>query len=362
METVTPDVQAESSPAIEIPRDAAAYAEWRKTGKLPEASARGSQEEAQSSDPAEGEEPKGKTAPASETGNKTQEKNKSQARLNELLADLRDAGLSPAELKKFKDNYQRKGQATETVAAQKPPEQTAKPAELKAPVKPKPEDFKTLDEYEAAKDKYTEELADYRADVKIQQYREGLAKEAQQRAFNEKMEGAIKRYGTESGEVISRTSRAFFDANQNPIVSPAVIAIINDSPVWTDLLYTLGSGNELDSFIQLAKSNPGEAIRKAVLMEQLVKAELAKGGKGKEPAAEVHNTDDGEEETPTRDASGKFQKRTPENKESNAPPPPREVSGRGTPPPDEVERAVKNNDFASYARKKNAEEMQRRRR
>jgi hypothetical protein len=31
------DVQTESSPVIEVPRDGAAYAEWRQTGKLPEA-------------------------------------------------------------------------------------------------------------------------------------------------------------------------------------------------------------------------------------------------------------------------------------------------------------------------------------
>ena len=105
------DVQSESSPVIEVPRDGAAYAEWRQTGKLPEA--KPAQPKGESAPPkessAEGQEPKGKPAPASEAGNKEQEKPKpprdnAASRLNELLEDLRKAGLTPAELKTFKSD------------------------------------------------------------------------------------------------------------------------------------------------------------------------------------------------------------------------------------------------------------------
>ena len=106
------DVQPESSPAtLEVPRDGAAYAEWRQTGKLPEA--KPAQPKGESAPPkessAEGREPKEKVAPASEAGNKEQEKPKpprdnAASRLNELLEDLRKAGLTPAELKTFKSD------------------------------------------------------------------------------------------------------------------------------------------------------------------------------------------------------------------------------------------------------------------
>jgi hypothetical protein len=60
------DVQTESSPVIEVSRDGAAYAEWRQTGKLPEAKPAQPKEESVPSkeSSAEGQEPKGKSAPA----------------------------------------------------------------------------------------------------------------------------------------------------------------------------------------------------------------------------------------------------------------------------------------------------------
>jgi hypothetical protein len=106
------DVQTESSPVIEVPRDGAAYAEWRQTGKLPEA--KPAQPKGESAPPkessAEGQVPKGKSAPVSETGKQDQEKQKPRdnaaTRLNELLEDLRKAGLTPAELKTYKREAQ----------------------------------------------------------------------------------------------------------------------------------------------------------------------------------------------------------------------------------------------------------------
>ena len=99
------DAQTESSPVtLEVPHDGAAYATWRQTGKLPEV--KPAQPKGESAPPkessAEGQEPKGKAAPASEAGNKDQEKQKpprdnAASRLNELLEDLRRAGLTPAE-------------------------------------------------------------------------------------------------------------------------------------------------------------------------------------------------------------------------------------------------------------------------
>jgi len=108
------------------------YAEWRQTGKLPEA--KPTQPKGESAPPkessAEGEEPKGKSAPASETGNKDQEKQKpprdnAATRLNELLDDLRKAGLTPAELKTFKREVKEAEKAVEQPKAA--PEKTENP-------------------------------------------------------------------------------------------------------------------------------------------------------------------------------------------------------------------------------------------
>ena len=130
--------------------------------------------------------------------------------------------------------------------------------------------------------------------------------------------------------------------------------MIDQSEVWPDIVYTLGSkSEELQSFIKLAKKNPGAAIRKVVLIEHLIGQELGNGGK---PEAKSEAKTDA-----TRDESGRFQK-SPGREESDALPPPREVSGRGATPPDEVESDVKSNDFRRFQQSQNAKDMARNRR
>jgi hypothetical protein len=109
-----------------------------------------------------------KVAPASEAGKSDQEPKRSNAetRLTELLADLKTAGLSPAELKTFKREVQQAAQPKAT------PETTVKPAVAEAPKKPKIDDFKTIDEYEDAKDKYYEDLTEQRAKKLLADYRQ----------------------------------------------------------------------------------------------------------------------------------------------------------------------------------------------
>ena len=349
----TPDAQqAESSTAVlEVPRDDAAYAEWRQTGKLPAPPAKVTPSGSPEGDSSTSEKP----APAPEAGTKNQEKTKPRdnaaGRLTELLADLREAGLTPAELKAFKQTYQRKQEQAAEPQKIAAPEKTENPAELKPPVKPKAEDSKTWEEAEAAKEKYYEELADYKARKAIQDYRQEQAQTAANASVHEKMMEAKGRYGDDAVGIIRDTAKTFTGDQQIP---QAVKEIVGGSAVWTDLLYTLGSKPEdLDAFIQLSKSDPGAAIRKAVVMEGLVKEELAKGAK---PATAGKS---GDEASP-RDERGKF--KVPEKKESDAPPPAREVSGRGTPPPDGEARAIKDNDARSYMRIKNDEELRARRR
>lgn len=349
--TETIDVQQTPSPApvtetpstFEVPKDRAAYDQWRQTGKLPE------QPKAESAPAsAEGDRPTEKPAPGSEPGKKPQERRDNAAtRLNELLADLKRAGLTPAELKTFKREMQAQPQAEPVKTPA--PEQTAKPAKKEPPQKPVSTDpkFKTWDEYEAARDQYAEDMAKFRAEEAVENYRQEQAQNQAQLTVKQKMAEAHTRYGDEGIQHIQDAAKAI---TSDQAIPPAVRAILDQSPVWTDVLYTLGQGGELQSFIDLAKADPGQAIRKAVLLEHLVTQELAKGAKAA-PAAD--------DETPVRDASGKFQpkKNTPEKRESEAPPPPREMSGRGTTPADEVEAALKSGDFAAYRRAQNARDL-----
>lgn len=328
--TPTLDAPAESSPApvteqrhtptVEVPQGEA-RAEWLKTGHLPEAKPKADPATAKETSAA-GDKPK-ETSPASEAGKQEQPKRgNADTRLTALLDDLREAGLTPAQLKTFKQDYKRNEAAPQTAA----PEQTAKPADG-APQKPDPKDFegKSWAEYDAAKDEYSEKLAEYKASQAIEKFRNDQQQETATREMSAKLNDASKRYGETAEATIRDTSGAIFADKKIP---DAVKAVINDSPVLVDLLYTLGSdADALADFVSSARHNPGAAIRKAVLVEKLVMEELAKGSDDK--------TERGED--------GKF-KAPPEKKSTQAPPPPKEVSGRGAPAPDVVAEALKTGD------------------
>lgn len=326
---------AEPSPAaIKVPHEPHAYAEWRQTGKLPKPEASATSEKQSDA----GEESAEKGAPAPEAGDQQESKAKprsnAETRLKELLDDLKRAGMSPAELKTFKREVQETKQPKAEPKVEKGPE---------SPKKPKVDDFDTYEKYEEARDQYYEDLADYKAQQRLDQFRQEQKVEAAQQELNGKVEAARKRYGAEADSTIATTATEIFNDQKIPA---AVKAVINDSPVLVDLLYVMGSkAEEFQEFLKLARSNPGAAIRKAVLVERLVSEELAKGGKSDAGA-------------PDRDESGKF-KQPPAKKVTEAPPPPREASGRGAVPPDEVESAAKANDFAAFRNAANRRDMAR---
>jgi hypothetical protein len=246
--------------------------------------------------------PKGKSAPVSETGKQDQEKQKlrdnAATRLNELLEDLRKAGLTPAELKTYKRELKEAEKVVEQPKAA--PEKTENPTELKPPTKPKSDDFKTYEEYEDARDKYFEEMADYKAAKKFQEFQVEQARNAAYQSVQNKLNEAKARYVDDPSavETISATSRTLVSDQQIPL---AVKSIIDQSEVWPDIVYTLGSKpEELQAFIKLGKENPDAAIRKAVLIEHLITQELSKGGKPETKSEAKTDV--------TRDESGKFQK------------------------------------------------------
>ena len=331
-ETLT--APAESSPAPQaapvMPKPGTSeYAQWRMTGDIPEPKA----------DPAPAKETPAKAkaeekpAPASEPGDKQERRQKTSAdterRINEIMADLKAAGFTPAELKSFRRHeYQR----INAEPGKPAPEQTVKPAvDPKAPVMPKPGDFegKPWAEYEAARDKAIEELIDYKAERKVEAERQRIKTEAEAKDMRDRLDATAERYGADARGVIEKTAKIFDDSSVNVVVK----ALLNDSPILTDLLYVIGGdGEKYAEFIEDARRNPAKAIRELVLLEDLTKQEL-KGAKA---------------EMPEKGPDGKFVAKTPEPKRTAAPPPPKEVSGRGSQPPDELERAVKDNDFRAF--------------
>lgn len=311
---------------MSIPKDPAAYAEWRKTGNLPSAESAPAKEKSAEA------KAEGKSAPAPEAGKPQQEKkprSNAESRLEEILGDLRTAGLSPSELKTFK----REVRQEQAKAAPEPP------------VKPPASQVRKLEDYDSVED-YLEDLSDRKATQRLEAYIAEEQKKAEQKVIADKLADAKKRYGDDAENQIRSTARDVFNDEQIPL---AVKALANDSPVLVDLMYVMGSNaDELAEFVSLAKTNPGAAIRKLVLVEKLVQEELAKGGTPKAS---------GNGDAPDRDESGKF---LPAKKTTSAPPPPRETSGRSSPPPDESETALKENDFARYREVENRREIARR--
>jgi hypothetical protein len=343
-DVITP--AAESSPqSIEVPTEPKAYQQWRQTGEVtPKAAPAPAKKSSDTSVEGEGTQASEK-ATDSETEKKNQEHkpSKAEARLNELLDDLRKAGYTPAELKTLRKEA--KAAAAEPESKPKP-EHTEKPAvDEAAPKKPKADDFKTWEEYEAARDQYLEEMADYKATKAVEKDRAERRQEAAQKEMTERLNAAKARYGDGSDVTIVETAKAIF---QDQTIPGAIREVLNESDVLPDVLYTLGKDPEgLAEFLEMAKSKPGAAMRKAILIEKLVSEELGKG------------TPAGESAAPERGSDGKFvaEKKAPEKKTTSAPPPPKETSGRSGPPADEVEGALKSGDFAAYRAAANRKEL-----
>jgi len=350
VQTAPVEGAAESSPApesFEIPKAGTdEYAAWRMSsgsnldGK-PAADGEGNgdgkpKEEASASSKSE--------PPASEAGSK-QDKQKQQRRSNEgdriseILGDVKALGLKPSDLKLSREEFAKRF-APEPPQPKAAPEKTeqppaAPPAALQPPKKPEFKDFNgDYDAFDAAKDKYFEDLAEYKAKAAVEAERLAQAQREQQKTFRQKLDEAKERYGAEADTAIVKVAQQISGDKQ---IHPAVKVLLDESPVLADLLYVMGSEpEEFADFMKEARERPGIALRRAVLLEKLVQDELAKNG----TAA-----------APKRDAeTGQFvaAEKPAVKKTTAAPAPPSEVSGRGSPPVDEQERASKENDFRSF--------------
>lgn len=354
---------AESSPAaVQTPPAEPAAAPKSKTFDMPRS---GPERDAFLKSGTMPGEPKADSTPAKgslDTGSdsgtdKTKQEAKAQrpianaeTRLNELMADLKKAGLTPAELKTFKREQQ------QAAAPASEPKPASSPAEAPKPpqfAKPEPElkDFDDVAEFVKAHGKWTVESYEFQRNQREQQSR----LDADVKAMRTK---AAERYGPDYEAPLKHAAEQIFTKDAGAV--PAVIKqMFNDSDVLPDLLYTLGTKtDDLNSFVELAKSDPGKAIRKLVIMENLIREELAK------PKAQET---EGQTE---RDESGKFvaakdPPAPPAKKTTNTPPPPREASGTGSAPPDELAAAYKRvsegnagpRDFETIQRLENARDL-----
>lgn len=309
-----------ATPEVEqsIPAAGPERIEWQKTGTLPKAA----------STPAPEGEQSPKSAPASEAG-KQEKKSPAALRLEEVLADLKAAGFDgPADLKTFKREAAKTTQAEPSPAKQ--PEVKAAPA-AEAPTKPDMKDPKYEGDagwelYEADVDKYNRAFASFEAKNAVEAYKREQTQQEQLKHVLKQIETGRKTYA----DFDQRTEPVFKALTAN-LDSP-VSQVVGESPVFEHLMYAIGQQGE--EFLALVKSNPQMALKKAVILESLVMEELSKGKTT--------------EEKP-RDDKGQFL--PPEKKAktvSDAPPPPHEVGGKGTPPADEVEAALKSGDQTRY--------------
>jgi hypothetical protein len=345
-------VTEEAPSTVTPPSDPEANAEWRLSGKLPEAKpdAKGEAKEPEKSD--SGKSARISSAPESETG-KTEDdkktKSKAQARLDEILADIRNAGFTPAELKTFRREAQKAEVKQEAI-----PEKTVQPPTR--PLRPKLSDYPLskyydqvdpeaarIAEYDSACEKYETQMDDWRAF----EFNQRSAQQRMDAVMVQRLQQAQQRYGPESVSAIHGATKAIVLDSQ---IDVSVKQLISSSPVMVDLLYVLGQKpEEFTKLMQVAKMNPAVAIRNIAYVERMIMEELSKGA-GKKP------TDGEKEQTPERNANGQF---VSSKNISKAPPPPEEVHGKKGTMPDEVESAVANGDFANYRASANRRDMAR---
>jgi hypothetical protein len=235
-------------------------------------------------------------------------------------------------------------------------DRTAAPRDVKQESQPAAEVYKPLDEKEFFK---TNPKATYEDFVRAAGKHEGIwaarqeiAADNQRRAqadaakaLTTKVEEARKLYGPEYDKRIAPAAKALWDDPQIPL---PIKAVISDSPIFEHLMFVIGEPAALADLIQTAKSNPAAALRKIVLTEQLVQAEMAKKKAGK-----TDDADKGDEGDRKRGEDGKFVSESDKKDEkkasaapiTKAPKPVSEVGGRGTATDNDEASAVKAGDF-----------------
>src|SRR5271165_6949558 len=304
----------DSAPVIEIPKGEG-YQDWRmnRQPETPQADSTTASADVQKTE---------ETAVASEATHEQESKPQRKrtdaaTRIPQLLDEVKDLKRQLEEARKPKET-----QADSSPAA-------VQPKVPEAPKKPKLEDFKTWDKYEEARDKFVEDLTEYKAKLAVQTAEAERTVRDQTRAMQEKLEASRERYADFDQKAMPAFKGIFEDKQIQPIVKAAVDA----SPVFTDLLYIIGASDkaDLDVFLQDARTNPFRALEKLYELQRMVKEELAGGSKEEAEESKV----------PV--------KKAPKNRFLPPPPDPGwEASGRNATPPDAVQTAIDKGDVRAY--------------
>lgn len=270
--------------------------EFRKTGELPgttKETPKKPEESAPSDPPKEAEADAGDPPPPkTEQERSERDKAKSAKRFNDLL----------------EENKRLKADLETRKPSEPKPEPKAEVAP--PPTRPKP----TVDEknpdgtpkYKEYED-YIEELADWKAEQREVKAKREAEQSDQAKKTLAKVDEAKSRY-----ENFTEVVKPFVDALADPKIPGVVRAMVDDSEVFADLAFVLAGD---DKFLDMAKTQPGKAIRFIALTESLIAEELA--GKPK-PA---------DEEAPVKP-------------KTQAPRPPSEAGGRAAAPPDPEAAAI----------------------
>lgn len=264
------------------------------------------------------------TVPAAEHGKDKQAvraerpKTTAETRIPELLADKKRLEARIKELE------------TTPKPASEPTRPASKPAEApKLPqfTKPKP----LFENYPDA-EKFYDALTDWKIEKSDFDKALNSAIEKGNREIAEMKVKAREKYGE---DIFPKISDTYTRLTQEPLVSFAKV-LVDESEFPADLLYVLGP--EMDSFMELAKTKPGQATRKLILLEEGIREELAKPKVSRETQGETKRGEDGKfvkaEEVPadTTEESVK----PPAKKITQAPPPPMEAGGTKAAPPDDL--------------------------
>lgn len=296
---------------------------WQMTGELPTKADPAPAKESSDAPPKE----QAESAPAPDAGKEQEKPAKRKLNAEERIAQL-EATIAKIREQSGKDS---KAITTQPAAPSTAKPVEAKPEPLKEPKEPQIEEYSgpdAWDKYDKDYRKWVKDTIAYNREKAIEDFRIQAQEQAQQQKLSQELAEGRKRYD-DFDQVVAPAYQRVMTEN----LDPTVLAMVGNSPLFVDLLYALGEPSALEDFIQTAKTNPYQAIRKVVIMEGLIHEELSKK------------------------ATDKGQNLAPEKKITSAPNPPTEVSGKNTAPGDEVEAAVKRGDFTAYYREMNRREL-----
>jgi len=279
------------------------------------------------------EDDKSKSAAAPDSAKETQDKDKGSRRkpsAEERIAELIAEGKGKdAELMRLRAEVAGKTTKADSSTAKPADAKPAAVVELKAPVKPKFEDFENLgpdkawEAFEAAKDKYYDDCREYDRKKAIEDFKRQSAEEAHTQQLNKELEAARERYK----DFDTAVAPLWTEIASDKTIHPMVAEFVGRSAVMVDVMYAIGSdAATMKKFLDAARTDPFTALRYAMKAEELVMAELEKG-KTKADSTTAAKADDKGKSEPE-------DKTTPANKKTEEPQPTREVGNRGTGPND----------------------------